>query len=362
MLLSDLLKIRFYFAPADSAAANGAAVDDPPANEAAETSGPEDDEDDDEDDDGPEAESPDPFEAETPFTPDNAKTEQRSLMDYGLPSDDPVELQRAFLQQQQQAAMAAQYQQRAQMLEQMWLQQQQAQIASRPVEAPAGPKLPWGKAPEFDPHWMQLVERDENGRFVAPNGVAPDLPQKIEAYSRWLADTQRQFFADPITPIQEALTPWVTQQAQQIASQIVQQTMQREMSQRRLADYQNQYASVFYDNAGQLNPAGHFWNQHYQQAVQFGLPDPVSYAHDKLDAELFRVSQTEAGTQQKTPSQTNDGRKLDLLRKGAKRTASRGGAQGRDGRSVAAGNGQNPFDQLRKKWADLPEDITKSFR
>jgi hypothetical protein len=88
---------------------------------------------------------------------------------------------------------------------QAWIQQQQA-MQAQPQQRPA-----W-QPPEWDPRWLQMVERDpQTGHVYAKPGVDPRIADKVVAYADW----QDKFREDPgqfIQPMVEARARDIVQQ------------------------------------------------------------------------------------------------------------------------------------------------------
>lgn len=78
-----------------------------------------------------------------------------------------------------------------------WQQFQEWQQQRTKAQQPATPEKPKWSAPEYDPRWLQMVDRDESGNLIAKPGVMPDIPHKIMAYAQWKADQEAKFFQNP---------------------------------------------------------------------------------------------------------------------------------------------------------------------
>lgn len=103
--------------------------------------------------------------------------------------------------------IAPQYQQVQQFLQQQQRPQQQQQ--QRPEWEP----------PDFDPSWLQLVERDpQSGVFLARQGVDPAIATAVNTYDRWY----QRFGHNPVA----AVRPFVEQSLPQLVQQQIQQAMQ----------------------------------------------------------------------------------------------------------------------------------------
>ena len=78
----------------------------------------------------------------------------------------------------------------------------------------------WWQPPEFDPKWMEGVERDPTtGQLVARQGFAPDLPQKVANWQAFQRQMLEGLAKDPIEFLKGGLEPMI----QQVATQLIQQ-------------------------------------------------------------------------------------------------------------------------------------------
>lgn len=117
---------------------------------------------------------------------------------------------------------------------QSWLKQEQER-----EQAAQAQQQSWWKAPEYNPAWINMVEKDEQGNLRAKPGYPPDIPQKLLT----ALDHQKTFLNDfSFNPI-EKLKPGIMEIAKQVAQEMVQQ---------HLGGYQEE---VFANNFVQQNSA-----------------------------------------------------------------------------------------------------------
>lgn len=99
--------------------------------------------------------------------------------------------------QQMQAELARQRQEAEWYRYQLAQAQQQRQQPAQPqVQPQEQPRAKWNP-PEYDPNWLKLLKKDEQGNLVPVPGAAPDLVQKVTNYSNWLEEQQQKFYRDP---------------------------------------------------------------------------------------------------------------------------------------------------------------------
>lgn len=344
-------KPRFYHSPAEAngaAVVDGAEADPEPEGNDATTADDEEDEDDEDDDSG------DP---ETVEDEPAAEEVERTLTDFGLPSNDPEELGRHFMALQQQAQAQQQTQARLAQMEAMWwAQQQQAQQYQPQPQQPEKPRLPWSIPDGYQPDMRQFLTTDEEGNLVVKPGGDPRLPQMHRQYVQAQQQMLHMLATDPAAFFQQTVAPQWNQQNQQYVHQAIQQAIYQERLNNARMNFETQYRDILYDQSGHLSPVGQSADQHYRQALQMGHPDPVGYTREMLDAAFFRATAgQQAAAQAATPAQQNAQAKLDILKRGAQRTAGRSGTQNTAGSKAKVKSGENPFDATRRKALADPD-------
>lgn len=343
MLLRGWLD-NLFMAPS-GAAADAAEPDEDEVVDAADPKA-EADVDPDDDDDGdevPVAETEDTTVTETPAP--------RSYKDYGLP-EDPEEAYRQYHALNQRLQQAEQHRQYLQF--QQMQAEQMRQAAAQPTSVPEKPKLPWGEMPEFDPRWVNGVQRNpETGRLEALPGFQPDLPQKIEQYAQWKEEALRKFFTDPYAGAWDQFAPRV----QETTQQQIQQALLQFKREQEVESYKRENASVLYDQTGNLTPYGQQIDQHYQYALQIGHPAPFQYAENMVHAPLALTALQQAQAQAAQPRPlTNAEKKLQSLKSSAN-GRNRDGTFKKGHRTTPAQNSKgNPFDALREAYKELPDE------
>lgn len=212
----------------------------------------------------------------------------------------------AFQAQQHQQALA----QREQQIQQ-W-QQQQAYLAQQQQQQ----QTQW-KAPEYDPRWLNLVERNEKGQLVPVPGADPTLPSKIQAYAEWKAENEKSFWQNPGDFVWQQVQPQVSQYLQQNIAQAI----QHDRAQREVQEWENAHRHILFDQNNQPTVVG---RRIAAQAQMLGGDNPNRQAWDAalkiVHGELVIQQQ-----QQADPNKVNAEKKHDLLKRGATQTRNRDG-------------------------------------
>lgn len=270
--------------------------------------------------------------------------------EYG--AQDEPSFKQQMAQWRQQAAQAEQYRQHAAVL---WQMNQQA-LQRQQAPAPAQPKLPWNIPTGYSPDMESLLTVNESGEIVSRPGVDPTLPQKRREYMAARDQAISQFLSDPGAIVQNVMGDYVKQQAMQIA----QSQIHEYHRQNALRTFESQNLEWLYDAPGVLSPAGNLWNQHYVSALQSGLPDPIGYATNAVDAAAFREdlnSRAAAEAQGITPD-ANAQKKRALLTDSAGRKPNRSGSFRKPGKEKGAPpqNRTRLWSDLRKKLDAMPRE------
>lgn len=265
--------------------------------------------------------------------------------------DDPAQFASRYQQMAQSAQEAAQAKQMIGMLQ--WQLAQAAQPKPEPPKPVERKKL-WD-IPQFDPALKQGLMLDENGAVVVKPGYDPSLPQQYQKYQAAVEQAQvqsLQMLADPQAffeqHLQPAVMPLIQQQAREIAQQ--QFAQMQEASALRQFEHANR-EWIFQPDGVTLTPLAQTWNQHYQQAKQFGHPDAIGYAESQIKA----MERDYLLAQQQNPQQTEAEKKMALLNS-ARRTPNRGGSFPSRHKKGPPQNRTDLWASLRDKLEDLPKE------
>lgn len=267
------------------------------------------------------------------------------MKSHGLEFDSPETLKSQLDAARQ--AQAERDQVRQQMLWLMHNQQQMAAAQNQPApKQPEKPKLPWGEAPDWKPEYREGFDVDSNGNVIVKPGYPVDLTQRQAAYTKWLNSGVHQLLTSPETLL-SYVQPQIDERAKAIAAEHVRQLH----LQMRLEQYEKENAAWIKDEHGNLTPHAHEFNQHLNQAIQMGMPDPLGFADSMLDAKLARMLLAEKANAK--PSKTE--RDQAFLRKAAQKP-NRTGTFPRNTRKTPAQNKRDPFGALAASLEDLPPE------
>lgn len=201
-----------------------------------------------------------------------------------------------------------------------WLQSQQQGGGQQGQQQQQRPANPFG-IPEYDPGWLELVERDANGNWIPKPGAPPDIVFRIQNYSRARQAALDRLLSNPadvLGPVlQQAIQPMLQQylqqnlghyQDQQFANQFVSQNSQ-------WLHMRDQNGNIITDPITRtpvLTNEGHRFLQHLRKAEEIGirsLQDQQAYAMNMLRAEgvtsIFGTSGASNATQQRDASNQN---------------------------------------------------------
>lgn len=183
-----------------------------------------------------------------------------------------------------------------------YVQQQQA---PKPQAAPE--RQPW-EAPEFDPKWAALVERDPQTGVILPKpGVPPEFATKVSAYVQW----KEQFDANPAAVISQMVDQKAKAiAAEQFQAQFSQYQEQQQIQRIRSANAEWLYAktqdgrvAVDYNGQPQVSPVGAEYLKHLQYVHSAGVTAPA--LQDQLAQKLTHASlliSQQAKAQQAAPA------------------------------------------------------------
>lgn len=336
LLDEDFLKRGFAYAAEAEA---GAAVADAPEPEPTET--PE-----------PSEQLPEPEEVSTE---PSAEDPYATFDAFGIPRD--REAANAHLRN-----LTAQAHQNAQLRAMLWQLEQgrQQQTEAPKPAAESKPKLPW-ELPKFDPRLKQQLVYDTEGNLTVRPGGPPNLVAEYQQYQQAREDAIDKFLADPYTVMQEGLMPLIRAEAERIAQQQFQnqQTQSAESAfQQRLQGYYQQNKQWLEDSVtGQPTQWAWTWGNAIKQARAMGHPDPLGYADQVIDAELFRFQQS----QEADKPEPKNGQAAQMAFLKAKNKPGRAGAQSRPNGKKSPSPDADPFARLRsdleKLHAHNPDDF-----
>jgi hypothetical protein len=187
---------------------------------------------------------------------------------------------------------------------QSYLQQQQGQQASRPQQQ----QRPEWEPPEFDPSWMQLVERDaQSGVFLARPGVDPSIATAVNQYDRW----HQKYGHNPVA----AMQPYIEQSLPAIVQQQVQAQLQQYRQQQEVDSIVARNSEWMYqrDQQGRTmigvggrplpTPQGARYGQIVQELEQNGMRSPA--AVDRIARQVLagEMAQQQSAAGQPLPTQ-----------------------------------------------------------
>lgn len=266
-----------------------------------------------------------------------------------LPSD-PKELDRIYREGDAARKQNAELQQRMNWLLYQQSQQQAAeqQRAAQAQQQQQKPKKIFD-LPDYDPKWTELVTRDENGNLVAIPGAPPDIPSRIKAYAAAREEAMNRLLADPLGVMAPHFEPIIQEKAAAIAQQISAQ--QRHYDSLRRFEAENR-EWVFQADGHTLTPAANLWNQFHQEALRYGVPNPIEYATDRFDAHLYRMN-LQKQANEREPAREDE--RTAFLEAAARKT-NRGGTLPKRTRPTPAQNSKDLWNGLRKQLQALPAE------
>lgn len=284
---------------------------------------------------------------------------------FGLetPDEDQIigklgQFQQTYQQTLRQAEQAAYYQRRLQEVEAR--QHQAAQVPA--PQAQAAPAKPKWDAPEFDPRWLNLVERDANNRLVAVPGADPMLPEKIRKYTEWKSQQEQKFFANPT----EFVGNVYGDQVQQLVKEQINSALEARFSQQQVNQnaqsflQQNAYWMISTDPiTGQedLSHYGRIFRDSLVEADQYQIRDPQARQQFAMARVQAIAAQHQVQAQATpAPAEVQARKNAELLKGGATRRMNRSGNTPRVGAEPTLPNGDlNLKAMLRKELADFPD-------
>jgi hypothetical protein len=251
--------------------------------------------------------------------------------------DDEAAIKHVVDRARQYEQIAPQYQQVAQHWSafQKWQAEQQQQQKAPPQPAPEQKKY-WEPLPELDQAWLQMVARDPGtGQIVVKpeyrGAVAPDLPQKVQAYLQAKQDRESRLFNDPYAAIEprleerlskfnEKLEALERQREQEQADQATQAYLQQNSQWLFQANEKGQPV-VNLDGSPALTPVGTAFRHYLAEATQMQMPEKAGIRYAEMATRAW-MAQNQPPAQ---PAQANEQHKQAFVAGGNRRIPNRGG-------------------------------------
>jgi len=147
-----------------------------------------------------------------------------------------------------------------------------------------------GSRPEFDPNWANLVEQDNEGRFIVRSeylgSVDPSIAEKVNNYVQWRQERSNRLIDDPVNAVMEA---GLQSEIDNRVNSAISNAMSQSQTKKEANDFIQQNSDVLYvkDNAtGQvqsdqsgnplLTPVGRALNDAHVMLRHQGVYDPKS--------------------------------------------------------------------------------------
>lgn len=226
--------------------------------------------------------------------------------------DDEAAIKHVVDRARQYEQIAPQYQQVAQHWTafQKWQAEQQQQKAP-PQPAPEQKKY-WEPLPELDQAWLQMVARDPGtGQIVVKpeyrGAVAPDLPQKVQAYLQAKQDRESKLLNDPYAAIRPAfeqdfaavrqeIEALRREKAQEQSNHFVQGYLQSNAQWLFQTNEQGQrLANV--DGTPALTPTGNAFRSYLAEAAQMQMPEQAAIKYAEMATRDWMAQQPQPAQQ-----------------------------------------------------------------
>jgi len=262
---------------------------------------------------------------------------------------------------------AAQQQERIRQLEQMVPYAQaysqhaakfQEWLASQGGQAPGQGRPKHWNPPEYNPAWLQMIERDQqSGEVKLRPGASPDILPKLLAYEQFRREFADRLMSDPAA----TLKPFVEDMVRPLIDQHYAANQGRYSEQMQIDSFEREHGNWIYardqsgrtliDGFGQpvVTPEGQRFIAYTRQATGLGIntvQGRIAYARDMLARDLALAQIGQGNT-----ASAGDKKKEDFLKEAARtKKANTGGSV-----QPPNFNGNNPpqnnqlplLDQLR---------------
>jgi hypothetical protein len=189
---------------------------------------------------------------------------------------------------------------------QRFLSQRQQGGQQAPTPAAATEAKRYFDLPEFDPQWLDWLERDAAGNVVPKVGAPPDVVGKVVQYQKALANFQNQFYQKP----EQFLQPLIQDAVQPLVQQAIQQNLKTYQDSVYATNWIAQNTNWLHYHDGQGNvirdpvtgayamtPEGQLFTTHLRRAEQVGIRDlqaQQQYAMDQMRLAYFAQQATQA--------------------------------------------------------------------
>jgi len=167
--------------------------------------------------------------------------------------------------------------------EQQYIQQQNEQYAEPPPQQQGG-----SSRPEFDPNWANLVEQDNEGRFVVRTeyigSVDPSIAEKVNDYVKWRHNRSNELIDDPVNAVMQA---GLQSEIDNRVQSAINNAMSKSQTKKEATDFISENEDVLYvkdqqsgmvqkDGSGNplLTPVGRALNDAHVMLRHQGLYDP----------------------------------------------------------------------------------------
>jgi len=185
-------------------------------------------------------------------------------------------------------------------------------------QAPAQPaaQVPnYFNLPDYDPRWLDWLERDAAGNVVPKVGAPPDVLGKVVQYQAKLREFQDSFYREPQRYLQPLIKDTVGPLVQDAIGKQLQDYQDRIFATNFVA--QNSQWLHYRDPQGQIirdpvtggfamTPEGQLFLQHMTRAQNMGirgLQDQQAFAMDQMRLSVLMAQQNQAGAAQQRQTQ-----------------------------------------------------------
>tara|TARA_R110000803_G_scaffold205530_4_gene272283 strand:+ start:6138 stop:7265 length:1128 start_codon:yes stop_codon:yes gene_type:complete len=140
-------------------------------------------------------------------------------------------------------------------------------------QAPGQQQQASGGVPEYNPDWINQVERDDNGTVVASKpGFDPSIPQKLRIAQEYAEKRNRQLIFSP----EDAIGPLVEQAARRIfdqSRQEIEQGFQHQLAEQKTNDdgqqwFRDNYSWLADESGNRPSQLGQAFTHHFNEAMQ----------------------------------------------------------------------------------------------